>query len=161
MVGNSRRIFDRSHRYSRLHFCRCEGAGFFVSFSVAEFFGGEQEHVGGGHGRWFVNTHDRAGHPRVRGAIVYGPLDWPGDRFGVLLGGRRGQSKMHVIVEAQGSDGWSEIARLARAHENDTLYPHLKRLKRPAGVSRIRVRIEDDGIDGYLMADALTFIDVQ
>jgi hypothetical protein len=118
-----------------------------------------QDHVVGGHQRQMINSFDRPAEPRVTGAVVYGPLKLPAERFGILLGGRRGQSKMYVTIDRWTGQRWSEVARLTRQQEGDTLLPHLARLSTTPG-QQVRVRIVDDGIDGYLLADAITFIDI-
>ena len=91
------------------------------------------------------------------GEVTWGPLRWPGRRFGALLAGpARGAS---VVVESQQANRWVEIGRSPAASSPAVLTPQTVRLPvRP--FDQVRVRIANHSQQESMMVDALTFLDL-
>ena len=109
----------------------------------------------GGQGRSFLYIPPCAKDPC--GEVTWGPLSWPGHRFGVLLAGPgKGTS---VVVEARDANGWSEIGRAVPPANPVVLMPQMIRL--PAhGTHEVRVRIANQSPQEAMTVDGLTFLDM-
>jgi hypothetical protein len=91
------------------------------------------------------------------GEVTWGPLPWPGRRFGVLLAGSaKGTS---VVVEAREASRWIEIGRTAAPGNPTILTPQLVRLPVRA-YDEVRVRIANHSQREAMMVDAPTFLDL-
>ncbi|MBN1772331.1 MAG: hypothetical protein JXB32_13765, partial [Deltaproteobacteria bacterium] len=122
---------------------------------------GAQREIGGGHDRLFVNSYDEALKDAAVGSVVWGPLPWPGRRFGALVGGGRDASRLHVLVEGLRDGRWVPLARLGGAADQEVLGARVVDLG-PEAAEQVVVRVVDASPDpwGHILADALTFIDV-
>ena len=109
----------------------------------------------GGQGRSFLYIPPCAKEPC--GEVTWGPLPWPGHRFGVLLAGPgKGTS---VVVEAHDENGWSEIGRAAPPANPIVLMPQMIRLP-VRGYQEVRVRIANQSSQEAMTVDGLTFLDM-
>ncbi len=107
--------------------------------------------VAGGRGRLRLATAHATND--AAGELVWGPLPWPGRRFGVLLGGT---GPGVLVVESRAGQGWSELARL-RPIRPEVLQP--QRLELPASArGEVRVRVRDESNAGGLVVDDLVFL---
>jgi hypothetical protein len=91
------------------------------------------------------------------GEVTWGPLPWPGRRFGVLLAGpAKGAS---VVIEAQDAKRWVEIGRTIAPVNATILTPQIFSLPVRA-YDEVRVRIANRSQQEAMMVDALTFLDL-
>jgi hypothetical protein len=110
--------------------------------------------VRGGRGRRRLQTP--AGDKRnAQGEVVWGPLPWPGHRFGLLLAG--GGAGSVVIVDMGRPGKWREVLRTGRTGSAGVLLPYLYELPRDEG-AEVRVRIVDLSAAGGFVVDDLVFI---
>jgi hypothetical protein len=121
----------------------------------------DQHEVYGGHGRLLINTYDEELRDRALGAVVWGPLPWPGRRFGALVGGGKRSDETHVVVEGWKDGAWVTLARMTNGHEEESLIAQIADLG-PVPLPWVRARVVDasTGGWGHIIADGLTFVDV-
>jgi hypothetical protein len=122
---------------------------------------GAQREIGGGHHRLFVNSYDEQLKDAAVGSLVWGPLPWAGRRFGLLVGGGRDVTRLHVSVEGLVDGRWVVLGRLGSAANEEVLGARVIDLG-PQAAEQVVVRVVDDSrvAWGHILADALTFIDV-
>jgi hypothetical protein len=109
----------------------------------------------GGQGRSFLFIPPCRKDPC--GEVTWGPLPWPGSRFGVLLAGP-GQGTS-VVVDALEASGWREIGRVGAPASATVLTPQTVRLP-VRGHGEVRVRIANRSKQDAMLVDAPTFLDL-
>ena len=114
------------------------------------------ERVAGGHGRNFLASRGSSTAKSGPGEIVWGPLSWPGQRFGLLSAGRPGG--LAVSVEVNESGTWKEIVRAAPPASIGVMTPQIILLPNHSP-SEIRVRVLSKNQNVSTQVDALTFVD--
>jgi hypothetical protein len=110
--------------------------------------------IAGGHGEKFLAVGGKAS--RSPGEIVWGPLAWPGQRFGLLAGG--GAGGLSITIEANENGQWKELAHLASPASINTLSPQIIMLPAHSPVD-VRVRMASKDHRATTFIDALTFVD--
>lgn len=89
--------------------------------------------------------------------VVWGPLPWPGRRFGALVAGSK--SGASIVVEAQQGSRWTEVARTDGPSNEAILTPVTAELQ-TVFPSEVRVRISNGSRNRSMVVDALTFLDL-
>jgi hypothetical protein len=112
------------------------------------------ERIAGGHGQKLLAVGGKSS--RAPGEIVWGPLPWPGQRFGLLAGGSAGG--LSVTIEANENGAWKELGHHALAASGNTLSPQIILLPARAPAD-VRVRMTSKDHRAATFVDALTFVD--
>jgi hypothetical protein len=112
----------------------------------------------GGQGQQLLATRPDPGHPEAAGEVIWGPLPWPGRRFGALLAGA--PSGATLSVEAKEGSDWKKLAQIDQPPVDTVLTPILLML--PAhSATDVRVRVVATDSQPTTVVDALTFVDLE
>ena len=120
-----------------------------------------QARVLGGHGKRFLDTFTQ-----TEGDANFGEVVWTskakGALFGALLAGGDHSGATSVVIEKQDGAGWSQVGKLNPNTGSEILTPHILHLSaRVDGVVRVRIVDQSKGPWGHIVADSLTFLDLE
>lgn len=120
-----------------------------------------QARVLGGHGKRFLDTFTP-----TQGDAAVGEVVWTshakGTLFGALLAGGGNSDATSVLIEKQDGAGWTQVGKINPSTGSAILTPHILHLSaRVDGVVRVRVVDQSTAAWGHIVADSLTFIDLE
>jgi hypothetical protein len=114
------------------------------------------ERMTGGQGLNFLASRGTGTAKLGPGEVVWGPLPWPGQRFGLLMAGTA--SGLSVGVEVNESGVWKEVAHASPPSSGSVMTPQIMLVPGPS-TAQVRVRVISKDHKASTLVDALTFID--